>query len=124
MDPFVRRLVERLLDPARPLSRNRHFHTFGTPEGKRALRTSRRLQALHRELLACREEGAAASVVRVELEEGAYKLELRLDRLRGRRTSLLGPDEFALLLDLPGVREVLEGAASRTLQRSTAGGGA
>ena len=41
MDPFVRRLVERLQDPEQPLSRNRHFHTFDSPEGRTALRVFR-----------------------------------------------------------------------------------
>src|SRR5438045_1366398 len=36
MDPFVRRLVQRMSDPKRPLSRNKHFHTFESPEGRAA----------------------------------------------------------------------------------------
>ena len=46
MDAFVRRLVERLLEPSEPLSRNRHFHTFETPEGRRALKLARRLRGI------------------------------------------------------------------------------
>jgi hypothetical protein len=107
MDPFVRRLVERLLDPSRPLSRNRHFHTFETPEGKLAMRVSRRLRALHRDLLACREEGQSAGFVRQELENGAHRIEVRLERIAGRRISLLHPAEFELLLGLPGVSDLL-----------------
>ena len=64
MDPFVRRLVQRLHDPKRPLSRNRHFHTFATPEGQRALRTSRRLRSLQRDILACQASGRPATIRR------------------------------------------------------------
>ncbi len=107
MDPFVRRLVERLLDPSRPLSRNRHFHTFETPEGKLAMRVSRRLRALHRDLLSCRDEGQKAGFVRQELRDGAHRVEVRLERISGRRISLLQPAEFELLLAMPGISEVL-----------------
>lgn len=108
MDPFVRRLVQRMLDPARPLTRNRHFHTFSTPEGKQALKASRRLQSLQRDILACRAEGHPARFVRVEEEEGELRIHLHLERVGGRRTSVLTDDEFELLLDLPGIRPVLE----------------
>jgi len=111
MDPFVRRLVERLLDPSRPLSRNRHFHTFETPEGKLALRICRRLRALHQDLLARRDEGQAARFLRVELEDGDHKVEVHLERIAGRRTSLLKPAEFELLLGLPGMRSLLDAPA-------------
>ena len=57
MDPFVRRLVERLNDPARPLSRNRHFHTFDNPDGQQALRIARRLHALRQDIEKCLREG-------------------------------------------------------------------
>ncbi|MGA9524574.1 MAG: hypothetical protein WBV82_24165 [Myxococcaceae bacterium] len=120
MDPFVRRLVERLLDPSRPLSRNRHFHTFETPEGKLALRVSRRLRALHHDLLSCREEGGAAGFVRQALEEGVHRVEIRLERVAGRRISLLHPAEFELLLALPGVSDVLTPGDLRTPRPATA----
>ena len=110
MDPFVRRLVQRMLDPARPLSRNRHFHTFSTPEGKQALKTSRRLKSLQADILACRAEGQPATVVRLEDEDGTLRIELSLERVGGRRVSLLQASEFELLMELPGVRPVLEEA--------------
>jgi hypothetical protein len=118
MDPFVRRLIERLHDPAAPLSRNRHFHTFETPEGHRALKTSRRLRSLQRDILACQREGRVARVVRVEDSRGQRRLELSLDRIKGRRTAVLEQDEYELLADLPGVRDSL------TLASNGKGGGA
>jgi hypothetical protein len=107
MDPFVRRLAQRLNDPAQPLSRNRHFHTLDTPEGKAALKLARRLRSLQRDLLACHREGRAAQLRPLEGQPGEHRLELRLERIAGRRTSLLSQDELALLLELAGVREAL-----------------
>lgn len=107
MDPFVRRLVERLHDPSQPLTRNRHFHTFETPEGRAALRTSRRLRSLQRDILRCGEEGGEARFVRRPDPEGVLVIELRLERVKGRRVSVLADAEFDLLLALPGVRERL-----------------
>ncbi len=112
MDPFVRRLVQRMLDERRPLTRNRHFHTFATPEGKLALRTTRRLRSLQADILACGAEGQPARFMRHAVEDGEHRIELRLERLSGRRTSRLHPAEFELLLELPGVRPILEGAAA------------
>jgi hypothetical protein len=108
MDPFVRRLVERLHDPTRPLSRNRHFHTFDTPEGRSALRVSRRLKSLQRDIIACHKEGSRARFYRQEGPEGQLRIELLLERIQGRRMALLQEAEFELLSQLPGVREVLE----------------
>jgi hypothetical protein len=109
MDPFVRRLVQRMLDERRPLTRNRHFHTFSTPEGKLALRTARRLRSLQADILACGAERQPAELVRHQLEDGEHRVELRLERLSGRRISRLAPAEFELLLELPGVRPILLG---------------
>ena len=106
MDPFVRRLIERLHDPSKPLSRNRHFHTFETPEGKRALRTSRRLKALQREILLCRQQGGAVQLHR-SVVEGQHELELRFHWVKGRSVSRLADAELELLTRLPGVREAL-----------------
>jgi hypothetical protein len=109
MDPFVRRLVERLHDPSRPLSRNRHFHTFDTPEGRSALKVSRRLKSLQRDILALKEEGRRARILRHVDTEGGHRIELQFERIHGRRTSHLQAAEFELLAQLPGVREALEG---------------
>jgi hypothetical protein len=107
MDPFVRRLAQRLNDPEQPLSRNRHFHTLDTREGKAALKLARRLRSLQRDLLACHLEGRAAKLRALGGQPGEHRLELRLERTAGRRISLLTQDELALLLELAGVREAL-----------------
>ena len=109
MDPFIQRLIQRLLDPARPLSRNRHFHTFETPEGRQALRTSRRLRSLQQDILACRAEGGAARCVPAQDAEGQLQVELQLERVKGRRVSVLPQAEWELLNGLPGVREAFTG---------------
>lgn len=108
VDPFVRRLIQRMHDPARPLSRNRHFHTFSTPEGRLALRTSRRLRSLQGDILACRAEGGPARVIRHPLEDGQLRIEIVLDRISGKRVSFVSQAELELLLDLPGVSAALE----------------
>jgi hypothetical protein len=107
MDPFVRRLVERLNDPSRPLSRNRHFHTFETPEGRLALRTSRRLLGLQRDILASAEEGCRPRVTRSTNAAGEVEVEVSFERVKGKRISRLLDAEFELLLSLPGVAEAL-----------------
>ncbi len=108
MDPFVRRLVERLLDASKPLSRNRHFHTFETPEGKRALRVWKRLLALQRDIELAREEGGSSRVMRqVVAATGEVTVELKLHHLKTTRTATLEGAEFELLCQLPGVRESL-----------------
>lgn len=111
MDSFVRRLIQRLHDPAAPLSRNRHFHTFDNPEGRYALKIARRLRALQRDILACHLEGKPARFVRQVDPEGLCRVELQFERIKGRRVSLLPAAEFELLAALPGVREALREAA-------------
>jgi hypothetical protein len=108
MDPFVRRLVERLHDPSRPLSRNRHFHTFDTPEGRTALRVSRRLLSLQKDILACQSEGRRARIFRRVNPQGEHRIELLMERLSGRRVSMLHAAEFELLTKMPGMRDALE----------------
>lgn len=107
MDPFVRRLVERLNDPSQPLTRNRHFHAFETPEGRRALKTSRRLKSLQRDILACVQEGERPTVERRVDAEGEVEVELRFGAIKGKRISRLLGAEFELLCALPGVAEAL-----------------
>jgi hypothetical protein len=106
MDPFVRRLVQRLFEPGSGLSRNRHFHTFDNPEGKQALRVSKRLRALARDIAACRAEGGTPSVMREEDAKGVT-VAVALARLKSKRTTRLPEDEFELLLQLPEVRAAL-----------------
>jgi hypothetical protein len=102
MDAFVRRLVQRLVDPARPLTRNRHFHTLETPEGKRALKISRRLRGLQREILESFARGRRSTYRRKGAEDELC-FELTLEHIKGRHISLLHADEFQLLRELPGV---------------------
>lgn len=113
MDAFVLRLVRRLCDDSQPLSRNRHFHAFGSPEGRRALRISRRLKSLQRDIVACADEGRAARFCLLREKDREPRIELRLERARGFRVSLLHPLEFELLQDLPGVRSALDSATGR-----------
>jgi hypothetical protein len=110
MDAFVRRLVERLLEPSAPLTRNRHFHTFETPEGRRALRLARRLRGLARDIRRCAERGSRPRLRQDEAEQ-IIRVELRFDDLSGRRTASLSREEYALLLRIPGMPEHLAQSA-------------
>ncbi len=111
MDPYVRRLIQRLNDPSQPLSRNRHFHTFDNPEGRYALKTSKRLRALQRDILASLREGLHTVFTRRTDGNGLVTVELTFERVRGRRTSMLRDAEFELLCEMPGVAEALREAA-------------
>jgi len=106
MDPFVRRLVERLFDPGQPLSRNRHFHVFDNPEGRKALRVSARLKTLQRDVKACL-SARGPDAVRVRRVEGGYEVELDLTHLGGRRVAKLDEAELEILRGLDGLRDVL-----------------
>ena len=108
MDPFVRRLVERLTDPTRPLSRNRHFHTFDNPEGKQALRIARRPQALRHDIEKCLLEGGQPSARPAEPRSPQRQVEVSFASLKSRRRTLLEADEFELLCALPGMRAALQ----------------
>lgn len=107
MDPFVRKLVLRLFDEGAPLSRNRHFHTFESPEGKQAMRISRRLKALQLDIAKCREAGGESKVIATRDGEGVVKIEIRLEHLRSKRLTTLDEMEFELLRQLPGVSDML-----------------
>lgn len=96
MDPFVRRLVERLFDEQKPLSRNRHFHTFETPEGKQALRISKRLRALQKEIEEVAREGGRSHVT-ASRDGDVVRVELRLERLKSSHVTQLEQAEFELL---------------------------
>lgn len=111
MDPFVRRLVERLFEPGSPLSRNRHFHTFENPEGRKALRIRRRLEGLAKELAALGREGGSSSLTRTTDADGQVTIALKLAGPNGTRTAFLEEDELDLLTRLPGVAATLGAAA-------------
>ncbi|MGO8971781.1 MAG: hypothetical protein ACLQDQ_19660 [Myxococcaceae bacterium] len=113
MDSFVRRLVERLLAEEGPLSRNRHFHTFDTPEGRTALRLARRLKALQRDVLRCLAEGGRLELRRRTDTLPARALELCLFHRVGTHRAFLGREELELLRGLPGLAEPLGPAAAR-----------
>jgi len=112
MDSFVRRLVERLVAEGGPLSRNRHFHTFDTPEGRSALRIARRLRALQRDVLRCLADGGRVEVRRLPDRPAAHDLEMCLFHRVGTHRAFLGREELELLRALPGVAEALGPAAS------------
>ena len=99
------------------MSRNKNFHTFSEPKARRALRIVRHLRDLQADVLAgascaapthpvgpagaqdggCGDDaGADCVVVRLEYPE-----------LRATRTAYLSPQEYALLLEDPGVRSRL-----------------
>jgi hypothetical protein len=107
MDRFVRRLVERLVAEGRPLSRNRHFHTFETPEGRTALRVARRLRALQRDVTRCLEEGGAVTLQARPGHPPARALELCIAQKVGTHRAYLSREEVELLRGLPGLSEAL-----------------
>ncbi|HYV46357.1 MAG TPA: hypothetical protein VFA20_15920 [Myxococcaceae bacterium] len=126
MDPFVQRLIRRLHHPSQPLSRNRHFATFDTPEGRAALRISRRLRSLQKDILQCHGEGGEVRFARQEPplaggKEGEHRIELTLQRLRGRRVSMLAADEFELLRELPGIAGALREEPAAPAVRAATG---
>lgn len=92
MQAFVYRLVERLVDDGPPLSRNRHFHTFDSPEGKQALRIARRLRSVARDL-----HEATAPYHLQEEERGARRIRLEIPLHTGTRTTWLTDKEWRLL---------------------------
>lgn len=108
MKNYLQRLVARLTEAERPLSRNRHFHTFANPHGRKALRISRQLRSLARDI---REQAERGEPIRVEpvVEDGnVVRVLLEYIRLKARRTAFLSPGEFQLLLEAEGVREALD----------------
>jgi hypothetical protein len=98
MRDFLYRLVLRLHDEERPLSRNKHFHVF-TGEARKALRIDRHLRDLEGQLGALRERGVRPRVVSLPL--GGVRLVLRDLRFSVVRTATLSADEAALLARHP-----------------------
>jgi hypothetical protein len=84
---FVERVVLRLrAEPG--FSRNRHYATFSSPEGRRALRIHRHLRSIERDL----EAGGRLTVVR---EDGRVRLSIA--GRHATRTAWLTEAEFRLL---------------------------
>jgi hypothetical protein len=98
MREFLYRLVQRLHEEARPLSRNRHFHAFAGEAG-RALRIDRHLRDLeqHLELLRARGERPRVRALR----GGSLQLILKHPTLAVVRTATLSPEEVELLARSP-----------------------
>jgi hypothetical protein len=97
MDPFVERVVRRLRsEPG--FSRNRHFATFSSPEGRRALRIHRHLRSIERDL----SRGSSATV-----DRGSDRVRLTLRSKRGRRYAFLTASEYRILCTNPLVRSAL-----------------
>ena len=99
MHSFVYRLVERLTDDGPRLSRNRHFHTFVTPEGKQALRIARHLRSIASDI------AAARGAPRYEQVDGRVRVDIEV--AAGVRSAWLERDEFRILCRMPGVRAAL-----------------
>ena len=94
MEDFVERVVRRLRD-GRGFSRNRHYATFSSPEGKRALRIHRHLRSIEWDL----SRGS-----RVSVEREAARVRLTLRSKGGLRTAYLTEAEFRLLCTSPLVK--------------------
>lgn len=109
MNDYILRLVSRLSQDERPLSRNRHFHTFENPDGKKALRISRHLRALAHDIIEQARRGEPLRVSCVT-EDSTMRVQLEFVRLKARRTAYLSPAEFKLLLQSAPVREAISTA--------------
>lgn len=101
MQDLVYRLVERLASDE-PLSRNRHYHTFTHPEGKRALRIARHLRSVARDISAASEPPSLT-----RLPDDGVRIEVPLPL--GVRTTWLNATEWRILQQMSGVRHSLGG---------------
>lgn len=108
MDPFVRRLIENLLAPNPSLSRNRHFPTFESALGKRALRAARRLASLRRSICELAAAHATDAIDLQRLPGGRVRLALAQRHLAARRVAILDEAELELLCAWPEVARALE----------------
>lgn len=102
MQAFVYRLVERLTNDAPALSRNRHFHTFATPEGQQALRIARRLHSLASDIAAA---SSPPSIDDPSSPSGRVRVEIPI--LAGKRVATLPYAEWELLRRMPAMRRFL-----------------
>lgn len=107
MDAFFLRLLETLTLGQHVLSRNRHFHTFDNPEGRRALRLSKRLQSLGKDILRCAKEEGTLSLEATSENEWDSSLQIRLQVGKWQRQCSLTLSEFEILKQLPEVEETL-----------------
>jgi hypothetical protein len=107
MREFLHRLVQRLHEEARPLSRNKHFHAF-VGDARRALRIDRHLRDLEAHLQMLMERGERPRVR--ALPDGGVQMVLRHPRLSVVRTATLAPEEVALLIRHPAGAWALDDA--------------
>lgn|SRR5438067_13854249 len=98
MREFLYRLVRRLHEEARPLSRNKHFFAFAG-EARKALRIDRHLRDLEAHLELLRQRGERPRVR--ALPRGGAQLVLPHPTLAVVRTASLNADEVALLRQHP-----------------------
>jgi len=108
MREFLYKLVQRLHEEARPLSRNKHFHAF-EGEARIALRIDRHLRDLEEHLQTLRDCGERPRVR--NLPGGGVQMVLRHPRLAVVRTATLSADEVRLLRRHPAGAWALEPAA-------------
>lgn len=94
-------MVEWIHSPSEPLSRNRHFHTFDNPQGREALRISKRLKALEQELIGAIEQPVKAR----RKSDDEVVLEWENEKIHGRRQTVLKRAELELLRQLPGMKD-------------------
>ncbi len=98
MREFLYRLVQRLHEEARPLSRNKHFHAFAG-EARRALSIDRHLRDLEQHLELLRERGERPRLR--ALPGGGVQMVLPHPTLAVVRTATLSAEEVALLVKHP-----------------------
>jgi hypothetical protein len=98
MREFLYRLVRRLQEEARPLSRNKHFHVFAG-EARRALRIDRHLRDLAQHLKLLFDRGERPRVR--ALAGGSVQLVMKHPTLAVVRTATLSAEEVELLLRTP-----------------------
>lgn len=98
MREFLYKLVRRLHEEARPLSRNKHFHAF-TGEARRALNIDRHLRDLEAFLSDLRDRGERPRVR--AMPDGGVQLVMRHPTLQVLRTATLNAEEAALLARHP-----------------------
>src|SRR5260370_41698950 len=98
MRAFIYRLVQRLDEEARPLSRNKHFHAFAG-EARRALSIDRHLRDLEQHLELLRERGERPRLR--ALPGGGVQMELPHPTLAVVRTATLSAGDEAQLVQHP-----------------------
>ena len=112
MREFLYKLVQRLQDTARPLSRNKHFHTFTGGDARRALRIDKHLRDLEAHLAKLRDHGERPRVR--SLPGGFVQLVMGHPTLAVVRTATLSAEEARLLARHPAGAWALGEAAPDT----------